>query len=215
MESDEQKDPGEQVKVSPMFFMESEAVEETREFFLFELDGELYSVAVGDVDQVLKIPPITTVPNAPGSILGIFHLRGRVIVALDLLKRMNLPRKTALSPYYLFVAHREKEYFAIVIDRIRTVVRIPLRDILELDPLVAARVPPRYAQGMFMYKDRELRDKKGIGPDIMIEPKSSEEGKPREELPLRPVLWLNIQELLNQKDLLGLNKTSDLEQEVA
>ena len=111
--------------------------------------------------------------------------------------------------------HREKEYFAIVIDRIRTVVRIPQPQILDLDPLVAAHVPPRYALGMFMYKDKELEDKKAFGPNIMIEPNTAKEKPKTEEAPLRPVLWLNVQELLNQKDLLGLNMAPNLPSEIA
>ena len=68
---------------APPLFMEEVKEEESQDFFLFELDGALYAVTVSAVEQVLRIPPITTVPNAPDAIIGIFHLRGRVIVALD------------------------------------------------------------------------------------------------------------------------------------
>ena len=187
---------------SSLFFSETENIP-TYEFFIFELDGTLYAVSVGDVDQVIKIPPITTVPNSPNFILGIFHLRGRVIVAIDLLKRMNLERNNPLSPYYLFVAHHDKNYFAILIDKIRTVVRVPQKEIAEIDPLIAAHMPPRYTKGMFMYAEKEAQLKKPKNQDIMFEPASAKEDIIRPERELKPVIWLNVEELLNQGDLLA------------
>jgi len=108
-------------------FVNEEKEEAMSEFFLFDLDGELYAVSLTDIDQVMKIPSVTTVPNAPDSIVGVFHLRGKVIVVLDLLKRMHLSRSRALVPNYLFVAHHQKNYFGILVDRTRTMIRIPTR----------------------------------------------------------------------------------------
>ncbi len=197
---------GEQTSVpiqpSSLFFSETENIP-TYEFFIFELDGTLYAVSVLDVDQVIKIPPITTVPNSPNFILGIFHLRGRVIVTIDLLKRMNLIRNTPLSPYYLFVAHSEKNYFAILIDKIRTVVRVSRAEVTDVDPLIAAHMPPRYTKGMFMYREKEPQHKKTNIQDIMFEPASAKEKIVNTEKSLKPVIWLNVEELLNQADLLA------------
>lgn len=197
---DEQASPLPQA--SSLFFSETENIP-TYEFFIFELDGTFYAVSVGDVDQVIKTPPITTVPNSPSFILGIFHLRGRVIVAIDLLKRMNLVRNTPLSPYYLFVAHHDKNYFAILIDKIRTVVRVPKKEVREIDPLIAAHMPPRYTKGMFMYAEKETQQKKSNTQDIMIEPASTKESTISPQKSLKPVIWLNVEELLNQGDLLA------------
>ena len=187
---------------SSLFFSEAENIP-TYEFFIFELDGTLYAVSVGDVDQVIKIPPITSVPNSPSFILGIFHLRGRVIVAIDLLRRMNLVRNIPLSPYYLFVAHHEKDYFAILIDKIRTIVRVPRTEVTEIDPLIGAHMPPRYTKGMFMYIEKEPQSKKAKNQEIMFEPASAKENTILPAKILKPVVWLNVEELLNQADLLA------------
>lgn len=189
------------VIVEPFEFLPEDTKDEERlQFFLFELDGELYAVPALDVDQVMKIPPVTTVPNAPAAIAGIFHMRGRVVVTLDLLKRMHLTRTRPLVPSYLFVTHTLKNYFAILVDHPKTVVRIPLKDIATPDPVIAAHIPPRYIKGMFMYA--LPLQQQGGAPDFMIKP----EGAPPSPAPptsqLRPVLWLNVEEILNQNDLL-------------
>lgn len=184
-------------------FADEKTEEEMSEFFLFELDAELYAVSILDIDQVMKIPPVTTVPNAPDSIIGVFHLRGRVIVALDLLKRMHLSRNHALIPNYLFITHYQKNYFGILVDRTRTMIRIPTKQITPLDTVFAARIPPHYAKGMFMYEESPLKNREKINSDFMITP-TPQKASPSEAKQLRPVLWLNIQEILNQNDLLGI-----------
>lgn len=184
-------------------FVDEKKEEAMSDFFLFDLDNELYAVSVADVDQVIKIPPVTTVPNAPDSILGVFHLRGKVIVTLDLLKRMHLSRSHALIPNYLFVVHHQKNYFGILVDRTRTIVRIPTAQITPLNSVFAAQIPPRYAKGMFMYEEVSFDERKKKNLDFMIKPTSTE--IPAQKVKqLKPVLWLNIQEILNQDDLLGI-----------
>lgn len=190
------------------FFSEEVIEEPTLEFFLFELDSELYAVSVGEVDHVMKIPPVTIVPNAPESIAGIFHLRGRVIVVLDLLKRMQLERGKAVVPNYLFVVHYQKNYFAILADHTKTVVRIPSREVGPPDRIFAARISPNYVKGMFMYKERPTRLNKRAH-DFMIRPINAPDGTaPEASEQVRPVLWLNIEALLNQHDLMNITPSS-------
>lgn len=176
---------------------------ELKEFFLFEIDVDYYAIELPDLDQVMKIPPITPVPNAPRAIVGIFHLRGGVVVVLDLIRRMNMPKSRPLTANYLFVAHHGKNQFGILVDKPRTIVRVRSDHILPLDPLTAAHVPPQYANGMFMFDDvtRDNRKERSF----MIEPKTSESKEEQPVAPLtRPVVWLNVKTLLDQEDLLGV-----------
>ena len=188
----------------PDLYSGQEAHGEMKEFLLFELDGELYAVTIADVDQVMKIPPVTRVPNAPESIVGMFHLRGKVIVVLDLLKRLHLTRTKPIVPNYLFVTHLQKNFFAVIVDRMKTVVRIPAREVSLVDPIIEARIPPRYAKGMFMYTEAAPQIAEKNIPDIMITPQSDEVAPVPSENNVRPVLWLNIEEVLDQEDLLHL-----------
>ena len=176
--------------------------EERMQFFLFEIDGELYAVPALDVDHVMKIPPVTIVPNAPVAISGIFHMRGKVVVVLDILKRMHLPRTRPLVPSYLFVIHTQKNYFAILVDHPKTVVRIPAKDIVTANPVIAAHIPPRYVKGMFMYAI-PLPQQNNL-PDFMIKPQNTPPPDEPEINQMRPVLWLNVEEILNQEDLLHI-----------
>ncbi len=173
----------------------------TQEFFLFEIDGSLYAVPVSEVDQVMKIPPITPVPNAPRAIVGIFHLRSKVVVVLDLVRRMNLPRKNPLTPNFIFIAHSGKNSLALLVDRAKTIVHIKKTAITPLDPIVFAHIPERYAIGMFLHEVHE--PKKSKAPSIMFEPKRaiSEEAAIVRTV---PVVCLDLPKVLDQEDLLGI-----------
>lgn len=179
----------------------------TKRFFLFEVDGELYATSVEDVERVMKIPPITPVPNAPRAIIGIFHLRGQVVVVFDLISRMNMPKNRPLTANFLFVLLYKKNRYAILVDRPKSIVEIGINEIHAPDPIISAHVPAQYIEGVFMYQDVFAPKKKR--KSIMLGPAGVEQGERSEPLVVkRPVLWLNIDKLLDQQDLAGMFTTS-------
>ena len=186
----------------PPLFMEEVKEEESQDFFLFELDGAQYAVAVSAVEQVLRIPPITAVPNAPDAIIGIFHLRGRVIVALDPLRRMGLIRKSSFVPLYLFITHKEKNYFAVLVDRVRNVVRVKTSELMPLDAVTQTHIPEKYATSMFMHRDIAHMKRKST-PNFLIQKGGDTAEKTEDVTPPQPVVILNVAMILDQNDLLS------------
>jgi purine-binding chemotaxis protein CheW len=60
------------------------------EYLAFVLAGETYAIEVAHVAEILKPPPITEVPRAPGNVLGIIGVRGRLVTVVDLRRRFHL-----------------------------------------------------------------------------------------------------------------------------
>jgi purine-binding chemotaxis protein CheW len=60
------------------------------EFLAFSVAGEVYAVPISQVAEILKPPPITEVPRAPRSILGVVSVRGRLVTVIDLRRRLKL-----------------------------------------------------------------------------------------------------------------------------
>lgn len=46
--------------------------------------GELYGIEITAVQEIIRVPPITRVPNTSMSILGVTNLRGRIVPVMDL-----------------------------------------------------------------------------------------------------------------------------------
>lgn len=57
----------------------------------FELAGHLFGVDVDRVQEVLRNQTTTRVPLAPDAIGGLINLRGQVVTAVDLRRRLGLP----------------------------------------------------------------------------------------------------------------------------
>jgi purine-binding chemotaxis protein CheW len=171
--------------------------------FLFELDGELFAVSVETVERVMKIPPITPIPNTPPAILGLFHLRGQVVVVLDLVSRMHMERARPLTANFLFVIARGRDRFAVLVDHPRTIVEVGAQDVSAPDPLILARVPAEYIQGVFLYDDSFVTRKKER--QIMFGPAGVNPGNKEERVTVkRPVLWLSVERLLDHADFSAL-----------
>ena len=51
---------------------------------------EIYAVPISYVKEILKLPPLTEVPRAPGDVMGGISVRGRIVTVRDLRRRLRL-----------------------------------------------------------------------------------------------------------------------------
>jgi purine-binding chemotaxis protein CheW len=61
------------------------------EYLAFSLGGELFGIEIGDIVEILKPLPITEVPRSNPDIVGVMSVRGRLVTALNLRRRLRLP----------------------------------------------------------------------------------------------------------------------------
>ena len=62
-----------------------------RVFVMLTVAGQTCGVPVGSVRDILGEQAITRIPLAPPEIAGSLNLRGRIVTAVDLRRRLNLP----------------------------------------------------------------------------------------------------------------------------
>lgn len=71
--------------------MNAPAVPSTAPHWLtFQLDGQAYAAPLAQVSEVIRMGEVTPVPGAAADLLGIRHLRGRVVPVLDGRRRLGL-----------------------------------------------------------------------------------------------------------------------------
>ncbi|RDI97751.1 chemotaxis protein CheW [Dyella solisilvae] len=56
----------------------------------FRVGAQLYAAPLGEISEVIRDGEITPVPGAAGDLLGIRHLRGRIVPVLDGRRRLGL-----------------------------------------------------------------------------------------------------------------------------
>ena len=62
-----------------------------KQFCTFFVDRMMFGVDVVRVQEVIRYQEITPVPLAPGVVSGLINLRGHIVTAIDLRRRLGLP----------------------------------------------------------------------------------------------------------------------------
>jgi purine-binding chemotaxis protein CheW len=70
---------------------------------LVPVRADWYAIPLERVGEVLDELPVTRLPDAPGSLLGLVNVRGRVVPVLDLAVLLGLP-PLAIAPQALAIA---------------------------------------------------------------------------------------------------------------
>lgn len=107
-------------------------------FCTFWVGDQHYGLDVESVREVLKSQSTTLVPAASRTIHGLINLRGEIVTAIDLRRRLDLPECDGEVPTMNVVVSLDGEVVSLIVDSVGDVVDLPL------DALVAApaTVPP-------------------------------------------------------------------------
>jgi purine-binding chemotaxis protein CheW len=113
--------------------------EEAEEVFLtLTVAGQICGVPVLTVRDVLGAQVITRIPLAPQEVAGSLNLRGRIVTAIDLRRRLGLPPREG-GGVMSVVVEREGELYSLLADAVGEVLPLPRQDRAPnpptLDPL--------------------------------------------------------------------------------
>jgi purine-binding chemotaxis protein CheW len=101
-----------------------------REVCVFELAGQAFAAAAFTVREVVRVDRIKRVPRAHACIVGLFNLRGQIVPAIDLRRRLELPAGKATT---LIVSEFDGELVGFLVDSVRDVLTLA-GDALESVP---------------------------------------------------------------------------------
>ena len=102
------------------------------------LHGQLCGIPVLAVRDVLAVQPITRIPLAPPEVAGSLNLRGRIVTAIDLRRRLGLPPPDADTPRMSVVTEQGGELYALLVDQVREVLTLPETAFVPTPPTLPA-----------------------------------------------------------------------------
>lgn len=112
---------------------------DAKQFVTLTIENQLFGIPVLSVRDVLAKQKIAKVPLAHPVVAGLINLRGRIVTAIDLRRRMGLPDRPPEVDSMNVVVEHGAELYSLIIDTIGEVLTIPAdkfeRNLTTLDPL--------------------------------------------------------------------------------
>jgi purine-binding chemotaxis protein CheW len=94
------------------------------EYLAFALSGETYAVEIAHVAEILKPPPITEVPRAARTVLGVVSVRGRLVTVVDLRRRFDLAEAPIDRKTRVLLVDYGGEPLGLLVDEVLQVYRL-------------------------------------------------------------------------------------------
>lgn len=105
----------------------------TRQLCTFYLDHHVFGVDVVRVQEVIRYQEMTRVPRAPHEVSGLINLRGQIVSAIDMRRRLGMaPRPRDQLPMNVVVRTQNGPVSLLVDD---------IGDVLEVDEGTVERPP--------------------------------------------------------------------------
>jgi len=107
-------------------------------FVTMTVRGQLCGIPVLSVRDIIVTQKMTRIPLAPPEIAGSMNLRGRIVTAIDLRRRLHLPARDGGEAGMSVVVERQGELYSLVVDSVREVIEFDEHQIEANPPTLAA-----------------------------------------------------------------------------
>jgi purine-binding chemotaxis protein CheW len=116
-----------------MITTKTEVAHSSGQFSTFFVADMFFGVDVLHVQEVLRSQQMTSVPQAPGVIEGLINLRGQIVTAIDMRRRLGLPQRDGNQAPMNIVVRTLDGAVSLLVDEIG--------DVLDMDAATYERPP--------------------------------------------------------------------------
>lgn len=95
----------------------------------FLVGSDCFAVASAGVAEVLRDGKITRVPQAPEALVGLIHLRGRIVPVIDMRRRLGLSVAESTVGRTHLVLRLHDDWYSLLVDEMLEVIEVADRDI--------------------------------------------------------------------------------------
>ncbi len=101
----------------------------------FQVGRETYGVPITALHEIVRVPEITAVPDAPDYLEGVINLRGKIVSVMDLRKRFGDKQAMVKKNNRILVVEHAGRLAGLIVDSASEVLKIPA-DAVETPPAV-------------------------------------------------------------------------------
>jgi len=126
---------------------------EKEHFSTFFVDGLFFAVEVEKVQEVIRYQEMTRVPLAPPEVRGLINLRGHIVTAVDLRRRLGLHERPEDKLPMNVVVRSEDGAVSLLVDEIGDVLEVD-EEVFEAPPETLSPRARDLIPGVYKLKDR-------------------------------------------------------------
>ena len=101
----------------------------------FKVGRETYGVPITSLHEIVRVPEVTAVPDAPDYLEGVINLRGKIVSVMDLRKRFGDPQAKLGKHNRILVVEHAGRLAGLIVDSASEVLKIPA-EAVEAPPAV-------------------------------------------------------------------------------
>ncbi|MEM3366418.1 MAG: chemotaxis protein CheW [Candidatus Methanomethyliaceae archaeon] len=128
-----------------------------RSFVNFVVADEDFAVDIMRVREVIRLPFMAPVPNAPDFLEGIIHLRGRIVPIIDLRKRLRITGRDykSLDRFTrVLIITMEGKWTGFIVDSVKGIIRVPQNSLKPVPDVLRQQVGGEYFDGVIQMEDK-------------------------------------------------------------
>ncbi|HUE52896.1 MAG TPA: chemotaxis protein CheW [Terriglobales bacterium] len=95
----------------------------------FQVGRETYGVPITALHEIVRVPEITAVPDAPDYMEGVINLRGKIVSVIDLRKRFGEKNVQSTRRNRILVVEHNGRLSGLIVDSASEVLKIPAADV--------------------------------------------------------------------------------------
>jgi purine-binding chemotaxis protein CheW len=95
----------------------------------FRVGRETYGVPITSLHEIVRVPEITAVPDAPDYMEGVINLRGKIVSVIDLRKRFGEAKATPNRRNRILVVEHGGRLSGLIVDSASEVIKIPAANV--------------------------------------------------------------------------------------
>lgn len=119
----------------------------------FSLGNEEYGIEISQVKEIIRVFPITMIPQTPHYVRGLLNLRGNVIPVVDLSRRLGLPDREEGKENRIIVVMVEDDVAGLVVDAVSEVMTVT-DNLLQEAPVMVTSIGEKFIAKIIKTGDR-------------------------------------------------------------
>lgn len=107
----------------------------TIEFVSFMAGEQSFCIEITQIREIRRWTPVTALPHADASILGVINLRGAVIPIVDLAKQLGLKASQTSSRHVVIVVAIDHQTVGLLVDSVSEILAVAVETICDAPPM--------------------------------------------------------------------------------